>query len=67
MNLTDQQRSAARAGEWARWIDPESGQEYVLVPREHLEKMQAVLGGMTRHAGWDDPALDDYERYRKHS
>jgi hypothetical protein len=45
--------------------DPETGQEYVLVPAEQYEKLRAVVDGITRRAGWDDPALDVYEQYRK--
>ena len=64
MNLTEEQRSCLSEGEWAQWTDPVSGQEFVLVPREQMEKMQAILGGMTRRAGWGDAALDVYEQYR---
>jgi hypothetical protein len=26
--------------------------------------MRKILDSMTRSAGWDDPSLDDYEKYR---
>ena len=66
MNLTNLPKPPATAGEFARWVDPESGREYVLVPAEQFEKLKAVVDGVTRRAGWDDPALDIYEQYRKH-
>ncbi|HJZ89666.1 MAG TPA: hypothetical protein VKE40_02265 [Gemmataceae bacterium] len=65
MELTEEQRHNLRDGKWARWTDPETGQEYVLVPREQYEKLRAAIDGVTRRAGWDDPALDEYEQYRK--
>jgi hypothetical protein len=65
MNLTDDQRRDLDEGKLVRWTDPESGQEYVLVPREQFEKMRKVIDGVTQRAGWDDPQLDVYEQYRK--
>jgi len=35
------------------------------VPAEHFKKLKAIIDGLTRRAGWDDPALDVYELYRK--
>jgi hypothetical protein len=65
MNLTDDQRRELREGAWTHWTDPDTGREYVVVPREHFERMQTALDGVARRAGWDDPALDAYEQYRK--
>jgi hypothetical protein len=65
MNLTDPPKSPPATGEFARWVDPETGQEYVLVPAEQFQKLRSVVDGIARRAGWDDPALDDYERFRK--
>lgn len=44
-------------------IDPRTGQEYLLIRREMYEKVQGILRPIQR--GWDDPALDVYEQYRK--
>jgi hypothetical protein len=64
MNLTDDERQALRDGKCAVWIDSETRQEYVVVAREHYERLRAVVDGIARRAGWDDPALDVYEQYR---
>jgi hypothetical protein len=48
-----------------RFTDPETDTEYVLVRADEYAKLRAVVDGVTRRAGWDEPKLDDYERYRK--
>ncbi len=63
MNHTEMPKSAT--GEFAHWIDPESRQEYVLIPVEHYQKLRTLLDGITRRSGWDDPELDIYEDLRK--
>ena len=65
MNLTNLPKPPTTPGEFTRWVDPETGQEYVLVPAEQYQKFKAVIDGISRRAGWDDPALDVYEQYRK--
>jgi hypothetical protein len=65
MKLTDKECEQLQGDELARWTDPSTGREFVLVPAEHYEKLKAVIDGLTRRAGWDDPALDVYEQYRK--
>ena len=49
----------------ARARDPKTNDTYVLVRAEVYDRMRAVIDGYTRRAGWDDPALDVYEQYRK--
>jgi hypothetical protein len=65
MNVTNQSNASSSVREFERWIDPETGQEFVLVPTEQYEMIRAVVDGITRRAGWDDPALDVYEQFRK--
>jgi hypothetical protein len=65
MNLTDRPTEEPQADQLGRWIDPQTGQEYVLVPAEQYEKLRTVVDGITPRAGWDDPALDVYEQYWK--
>jgi hypothetical protein len=65
MNLIDQAIPYAPSSEFTRWVDPTSGQEFVLVPAEQYEKLRAIVDGMARRAGWDDPALDEYEHFRR--
>jgi hypothetical protein len=69
IELTEQQRRAlAEAGDTPPTVtDPETATEYVLVRADVYAKLRAVVDGMTKRAGWDDPALDDYERYRKNA
>ena len=43
-------------------VDPRTGQEYVLVPRDVYERVRRVLKAYDD--AWDDPALDVYEEYR---
>ncbi len=65
--LTDDQRRAlAEAGDRPPTLtDPATATEYVLVRADVYAKLRAVVDGLTARAGWDDPALDAYERYRK--
>ena len=65
MNQADQPNIESTTGEFTRWVDPATGQEFVLVPTEQYRKLKAVVDGITRRAGWDDPALDVYEQFRK--
>jgi hypothetical protein len=64
IELTEQQRQALNGQEQPSVVvDPQTGQEYLLVRREWYEKMQAILRPFNR--AWDDPSLDVYEQYRK--
>jgi hypothetical protein len=48
-----------------RACDPQTKETYVLVKTDVYERMRAFMESFTRHAGWDDPTLDVYEKYRK--
>jgi hypothetical protein len=63
MNATEKPKPAS--GKFAHWTGPETGQEHVLVPAEHFQKLQAVIDGVIRRASWVDPAMDVYEQLRK--
>ncbi len=67
IELTEQQRRLlTQAGDGPLTVtDPDTRTEYVLVRADEYAKLRAVVDGMTRRAGWDDPGLDEYERYRK--
>jgi len=67
IELTDEQRQELEGAEPARARDPRTNEVYVLVRADAYERMRAIIDGYTRRAGWDDPKLDDYERYRKQS
>jgi hypothetical protein len=36
-----------------------------LVRADVYERMRAIIDGVSQRAGWNDPALDAYEQYRK--
>lgn len=45
-------------------VDPQTGQEYLLIRREIYEQVQGILKPYNR--GWeDDPEMDEYEQFRK--
>ena len=44
--------------------NPRTQEVFVLVRRESYEKMRRIIDSMTSSAGWDDPALDEYEQFR---
>ena len=65
IDLTEQQRQELSGPEPVRVRDPNTDETYVLVRADIYERMRAIIDGYTRRAGWDDPALDVYEQYRK--
>lgn len=68
IELTQEQRRAvAGAATPPTVVDPETKQAYVLVRAEDYARLRAIVDGITKRAGWDDPALDVYESYRKSS
>jgi hypothetical protein len=62
IELTEQQRQAldAQAEKPPVVIDPQTGQEYLLIRREVSELVRATLKPYGR--GWDDPGDDDLIR-----
>ena len=80
MVLTDEQREAIKQGQAVHVTDPETQLDCVLVRADVFDRVRALLvddGPLTQEeklaaiqaaglrAGWDDPALDVYEQYRK--
>ena len=65
IELTEEQHFALTNAEISMLRDPRTDKMYVLVPAEVYERMRAIIDGATKRAGWDDPALDAYEQYRK--
>jgi hypothetical protein len=65
IELTEEQHFALAKTGSALLRDPHTNKTYVLVPAELYERMRAIIDGATKRAGWDDPALDAYEQYRK--
>lgn len=65
IDLTEEQQGELDVAQPVRLRDPRTGEIYVLVRADAYDRMRAVIDGYTRRAGWDDPELDVYERYRK--
>jgi hypothetical protein len=66
IELTQEQRRVLIEGDGPQTVvDPETKETYVLVRADVYERLRAIVDGVSRRAGWDDPALDAYERYRK--
>jgi len=64
IELTEQQgREADGCEQPVPAVDPRTGREYLLVRKEVYERLKRFLKPLAR--GWDDPALDVYEEYRK--
>ena len=67
IELNDELRQALVAGRDAppTFTDPETEIEYVVIRADAFAKMQAIVAEISKRAGWDDPAMDDYEQYRQ--
>ena len=64
IELTDEQAEAVKNGQPVPVVvNPKTREEFVLIRRDVFDRMRKVLQPLTR--GWDDPALDVYEEYRK--
>jgi hypothetical protein len=75
--LTVEQRNLLKqaSGEPLRLVDPDTNQEYVLLPADLYEQLRSVLSDLDprdlypalhralRDEGWDDPHMDEYNRY----
>lgn len=79
LNQELQQAIDAQPGTPARVIDPRTKKAYVLVAAEHYERIKGLLEQdddlsttypaqieSAMRAGWDDPPMDDYDRYDEH-
>jgi hypothetical protein len=64
IELNEEQRRELEKPEPARVRDPKTNETYVLVREDIYKHMRQILDGFTRSAGWDDPSLDVYEKYR---
>jgi hypothetical protein len=63
IELTHEQATAVEQGEALVLLNPATGEEFVLIRKEVYEKLRKLMAPLNR--GWDDPALDVYEQYRK--
>jgi hypothetical protein len=63
VELTQEQVHALEQGAPLVLLNPATRAEFVLVPKEMFDKMSRLMAPLSR--GWDDPALDVYEQYRK--
>jgi hypothetical protein len=65
IELTEKQQRELGKVDPTKLCDPRTGETYVLVRADQYECMRAIIASATKRAGWDDPALDAYEQYRK--
>jgi hypothetical protein len=67
IQLSEELRQALQAAGSgpATMTDPETDIEYVLIRAEVYSKLRAIADAVSKRAGWDEPEMDDYERYRK--
>jgi hypothetical protein len=77
VELSEEQRQAldAQPGQPLRVVDPRTQKAYVLIPAEVYDRIEAPLDEddlrgtypaqmeSALRAGWDDPAMDDYNNY----
>ena len=63
LELTDQQAQAVEQGEPPVLLNPKTREEFVLVRKQVFDRLRKWMAPLNR--GWDDPALDVYEHYRK--
>jgi len=63
MDMTEEQVQAVETDQVPILVNPKTREEFVLVRKEMFDRMQKFLRPLSR--GWDDPALDVYEEYRK--
>jgi len=75
--LSAEQRNLLKQknGEPLRLVDPDTNEEYVLVHAEVYDQLRAALTDLDprdlypalhralRDEGWDDPKMDEYNRY----
>ncbi len=63
IQLTPEQVQAVEQQEQPVLVNPETGEDFVIVRKAVYDKMRRLTAPLSR--GWDDPALDVYEQYRK--
>jgi hypothetical protein len=63
IELTAEQIRAVEGDTNPVLLNPKTQEELVLVRRELFERIQKFLAPLNK--GWDGPALDMYEQYRK--
>jgi hypothetical protein len=60
--LTELQLQAVERGD-PLLVNPATREEFVLVRSDVFDRMRKLLAPLNK--GWDDPALDVYEKFRK--
>jgi hypothetical protein len=66
IELTAEQAQAMQAQETGplQVLNPRTGEVYVLIRQDVYQLTCNIVSGPNR-AGWDDPEMDVYEKYRK--
>jgi hypothetical protein len=75
IELTPEQSRELAGSDTPRAVDPETRRTYILVREEVYDRIKGLLGDDLHPrdayaaidrafaAGWDDPRMDDYDRY----
>ncbi len=76
MNLTSQQLESVQHGEPMRFVDPELGQEFVIVRADIFDRVRLLFDDtdltpnetlpliwQSMKEDWEDPAMDIYDNY----
>jgi hypothetical protein len=80
--LSEQERQALQSagGQPVQVVDPETQRVYYLIPGEQYERIRALImedefeprelhpliAKTAGEAGWNDPIMNDYDRYDEH-
>src|SRR5260370_37009050 len=77
IQLTPEQRRELQSAAVPRLVDPDTHQTYVLVSEAIYERLKSLFGDAFHPSdpsppinrafaeGWDDPKMDDYDRYEE--
>ncbi len=63
MMMTEEQAQAVEGDQTPILVNPRTQEEFVLIRKDWFDRIRKLLQPLNR--GWDDPALDVYEQYRK--
>jgi hypothetical protein len=61
--MTEEQVQAIETCQAPILVNPKTREEFVLIRKEQFDLLQKFPRPLSR--GWDDPAIDVYEEYRK--
>ena len=77
IEITEDQRRDLESGKAVDVTDPQTAQRYIVMPKDAFDRrclvydatdwtddeMRLQLARSARENGWNEPAMDDYDRY----